>query len=88
MNFIEYLAQELPGDLTPDVVRQCVIAAAEKTVREYLDHGRITDSNLTNEEQAGIIAAVRLADPSFPRHALKKKIARISPKKKRFSIKL
>lgn len=71
MNYVEHLATELGQPV--ESVRQAVIAAADKTVRAYLDRGTITPSNLTNEEQAGIMAALRLADPNFPLHALRRK---------------
>lgn len=70
MNYIEHLATEL--NLPVDRVLQAAIAAADKTVLAYLDQGVITPSNLTNEEQAGVIAALRLADPLFPLQALRR----------------
>jgi hypothetical protein len=68
MNFIQHLASEL--GLDESTAHQAVIVAADRTVRQYLDHKQITPSSLTPVEQAGIVAAVRLADPKFPRHAL------------------
>lgn len=71
MNYVEHLAAELGQPV--ESVRLAVIAAADKTIQAYLNRGTITPSNLTNEQQAGIMAALRLADPSFPLHALRRR---------------
>lgn len=71
MTYIQHLAAELGQPA--DRVQQAVIEAANKIVKQYLVSGEVPASELTNEQQAGVVAAIRLSDPNFPLHALRPK---------------
>lgn len=62
MNFVHYLAINL--DVPVHKAEQALIGAAERTVVEFLTDNRVTPPTLSNQQQAGIIAALRIHDPA------------------------
>ena len=61
MNFVHHLARNLAVPVHR--VEQALIGAAEATVIEFLTDNPVTPPTLSNQQQAGIIAALRIHDP-------------------------